>query len=691
MDVFTLSAKIIADISQYESGLNKAAEMGKNVMGGIGKLAKVGMGVATAAIGAGTAAMGAFGKQSLSAYASYEQLAGGVQKLYGENTTATKTFMDNAKNAYKTAQMSTNQYMETATSMSGSLLKSLGGDADKAAEMVDVAMKAMADNVNTFGTDSERVSAAILGLARNNFTMIDNLNLGFSGSKAGMEELIAKANELREANGEMGNLSIESYADMITAIQTVQENMNIAGATAKEAMTTIEGSANMTKAAWENLITAIGRGEGLQEAIGGLKEAIFGIGLTDDGKATGLLNQVIPRIQTIMEGAGEFIKESAPLISEKIPELIDAVLPSMMEGGLSLAGALAQGIFDSLPSVWSAVSDVAITVGDYLSRGMEEAARATESLDLATPLGHALDKVDELLNGEKTQNFIDNGVAFVTHIAEGVGTAAPDLIPKAAEVVAQFIQGIEDNIPQILDAGANMAIGLAVGLVKALPTLWLELQNLKLTVLSYIAEHVAAFSTKAYEGASSLIAKVVSILPQLPEKIAYYTGYAMEMFGLKIMELPSKFAEAASKLKEKLDAWRDTFPKSAEEAGSMFALKLFESFEALKEKVKQWAENIANAFIGGIKAVLDFNANIFSSFWNGAQQANEDNKVAKVERNSKQVLNSAAPKALFEEGNEGINYETLAEYIVKAFVDAEIKIECDDREFGRLVRKVVEA
>ena len=173
MNVFELFAKIDADTSGFESGLSKAKDLGENVLGGIGNIAKVGFGAATAAVAVGTAAVGAFGAQAVKSYANYEQLVGGVDKLYG---TASKKLQEYADKAYLSAGMSANAYMETATSFSAALIKSLDGDVDKAADMTDVAMKAMSDNVNVFGSDMASVQNAYQGFAKQNYTMLDNLN-----------------------------------------------------------------------------------------------------------------------------------------------------------------------------------------------------------------------------------------------------------------------------------------------------------------------------------------------------------------------------------------------------------------------------------------------------------------------------------------------------------------------------------
>lgn len=701
MDAFDLYVKIGADIANFESGLSKAANMGKSVLGGIGKVAKVGMGVATAAIGAGTAAMGAFGKQSLDAYASYEQLSGGVEKLFGKGTEATKKLMENAEKAYMTAGMSSNKYMETATNFSASLLKSLDGDAEKAAEITDVAMRAMSDNINTFGTDSEAVSNAIMGLAKNNFTMIDNLKLGFSGSKEGMQQLIDRANELREANGEMGDLSIEKFSDMIVAIQTVQEDLGVAGTTAKEAMTTIEGSATATKAAWENLVTAIGRGEGMKEAMSGLKDAIFGVGLTEDGKETGLLNQIIPRINTIMQGAGQFIVESSPLIAQKIPELVEAVVPSLLEGGISLAMALGQGIYNALPSLWTSVQSATSTIGGYLFDGMDKAAKATENIDFTTPMSTALDKIDELLNGEKTQTFIENGFKVVENVAKGIGESAPTVIPKAAEVVTNFAQGITDNIPTLLEGGEEMVIGLAEGVLRAAPKLLLAWYQLKFKVIGYVAEMAVDIVSKAAVGFANLVSAAARILPQLPEKVAYYAGYAVTRFFAEIGKLIIKAGEVFLKVIDKAVEFGNDLKEKGEDAAKLLTEAVEGGLDNLIksawEKAKEIGAKIWEGITSKISGIADYLSGLVNSGIQGASDAAHDaagkpralNSSLKNLNLVKESENSDSD--VFADDEKGINYEALGSAIVKAFVDADIKMEVDNREFGRLVRKVVTA
>lgn len=248
------------------------------------------------AVGVGIAAVSAklvdFGKQAFQSYSDYEQLSGGVAKLYGNmgmtldeyakqagksaesvradwerNEAAQKTVMANAQNAWQTSGMSANAYMEQATSFSAALINALGGDTKKAADMTDVAMRAMSDNINTFGSNATDVQNAFNGFAKQNYTMLDNLRLGYGGTQAEMERLIKDANEWGAANGEASNLSIDSFADVIQAIQQIQEKQQIAGTTANEAAKTIEGSVSAMKAAWTNWLAELGKSDADMDAV----------------------------------------------------------------------------------------------------------------------------------------------------------------------------------------------------------------------------------------------------------------------------------------------------------------------------------------------------------------------------------------------------------------------------------------
>lgn len=434
MDLFNLRATLDLDTSRYQDALSRA----KGMASSIGHAVSTAMKVGTAAIGAAATAVGVFGKQAVSAYASYEQLAGGVEKLYG---TAADKLKEYADQAYKTSGMSANQYMETATSFSAALVNSLGGDVDKAADMTDVAMRAMSDNVNVFGSDMSSVQSAFQGFAKQNYTMLDNLKLGYGGTKTEMERLIKDANTYRKSIGQSANLSIDSFADVVQAIQSVQEAQHIAGTTNKEAMTTIEGAANATKAAWQNVITAIGRGEGLSDAINGLITSLLG-----NKSGEGLLNQIIPRIETVMKGIGQFIEKAGPIIGKTIPKLISSVLPGLLSGAVTLIKALANGILSNMPVLLKAFM------------------QALQSLGQA--FADMLPQITEI------------AVEIITTLANGISDALPNLIPAVIEAIFQIVDTLLNNADKLVDAAVRLMEGLARGIIAAIPIILEKLPTL---------------------------------------------------------------------------------------------------------------------------------------------------------------------------------------------------------------------
>ena len=344
MDVLDLVAKIKLDIDEFEKGLDNAENVASKKSGGIGSaLGKIGK-VAGVAIGATATAVGGIVKQSVDAYGEFQQLEGGVQKLYGNMGKSLEEYakdagkstaevreewqaleesqnlvMKNARDAYKTSGMSMNQYLDTATSFSASLIGSLEGDTKKAAEITDVAMRAMSDNFNTFGGDFEGISNAFKGFSKQNYTMLDNLKLGYGGTKDEMQRLIDDANLYAESIGKASDLSIDSFADIVQAIELVQEKQNIAETTAREAGSTLQGSLGMAKAAWENL--KIGMADGSAD-IGELMNSLM------DSFGT-VLENAMPIIERALSSVGTLIEKLAPIIAEKLPGLVEDLLPKL--------------------------------------------------------------------------------------------------------------------------------------------------------------------------------------------------------------------------------------------------------------------------------------------------------------------------------------------------------------------------
>lgn len=424
MTVFELVAKLTLDSSEYENDLKKKSDEGGKLAGIWGKIAPAAK-VGAAAIGAAATAVGVLTKKSVDAYAEFEQLAGGVKKLYGD---AADELMGYANDAYKTAGMSANKYMEQATSFSAALINSLDGDTSKAAKQTDVAMRAISDNFNTFGGDIQNVENAFSGFARSNFTMLDNLKLGYAGSRQGMQDLIADANEYAKANGMAADLSIDSFSDIVTAIDLVQKKQGIAGTTAAEAAKTIEGSMNMTKAAWENLVSSFANPDA---DIGQLMDNLV-VAIVGENEGEGLLNQIIPAIQRALEGIAQLIQKSAPILAEQFPKVIQAVLPAL----LNAAATLIAGLVQSLPSLISVLVQqmpmiIKILVNALLSLGGQ---------------------------------LVATGKTLIDDLASGISSALSSLRKKVASWVKGIPAAIKSGIGNLKSIGLNAIEGLWGGI-----------------------------------------------------------------------------------------------------------------------------------------------------------------------------------------------------------------------------------
>lgn len=444
MDVFDLVAKLTLDSSGYSADLDnaesKASTFGSKLKSGLGVAAKVG---AAAVAAVGTAAV-AMGKQALDAYADYEQLEGGIQTLYGENSEAAKQMMQQASEAWKTAGMSANEYMEMAIESSAALISSLGGDTEEAARLMDVAIVDMSDNVNKMGTSMESIQNAYRGFSRGNFTMLDNLALGFAGTKEGMQQLLDKAEEYAAKNGEVRDFSIDSYADIVEAIHIVQEEMGIAGTTAAEASDTISGSLNATKAAWQNLLTGIAdENANFDQLVNDFVDSV----VTTAGN-------IIPRVQSILQGLAKLITESSDKI---LPIVIDTIvqnLPMIVETGVKLIVALITGLIKAIPQIVAAIPTIIRSIWDGFKAGWPQLRDAGSQLleMLASGLLNAAHAaVNAAVNiGDQIFNvFREIAASAWTWGVDLIGNFISGIVAKAGELW-ETVKGIANGVKNFL-------------------------------------------------------------------------------------------------------------------------------------------------------------------------------------------------------------------------------------------------
>ena len=400
MELLNLVAKVTLDSSEYDRGIKGLAGKATKTLGGIAK-------IGGAAIAAGGAAVVALTKQAIDGYKDYEQLTGGIQTLYGENSKAAEDMMKHASEAWKTSGMSANEYMETAIESSAALINALGGDTEKAAAMMDMSITDMSDNVNKMGTSMEAVQNAYRGFSRGNFTMLDNLALGFAGTKEGMQQLLDKATEYAAKNGEIRNFSIDSYADIVDAIHIVQTEMGITGTTAKEASTTIQGSIGAMKSAWSNLVTGLADDNAdLGKLIDDFIVSIIG----ENGKG-GVINNILPAVERALNGIVNLITEVAPKLIPLAVDILIQHLPQIIEAGTDIIVALITGLVQALPQLVAAIPQILSAIWNALKDGWPQIKEA--GIELLKMLGNGIlagwDWVKEKLNEvvEKIKGIFD--------------------------------------------------------------------------------------------------------------------------------------------------------------------------------------------------------------------------------------------------------------------------------------------
>lgn len=643
MNVFELCASLKLDPSEYEKGLGESEEKTQAAGERIGAIAsKIGDVLKTAAVVGGAALTAASAgvvsmvKTSVANFAEYEQTIGGVQKLYGNMgksveeyaqmngksvdevqdewqklEDAQNTVLNNANQAFATAGMSANEYMTNATSFSAALINSLGGDTQKAAEVTDVAMRAISDNYNTFGGDMQSVTNAFQGFAKQNYTMLDNLKLGYGGTKEGMQQLIADANAYAAANGEAADLSIDSFADIVQAIELVQEKQGIAGTTAREAATTIEGSLGMTRAAWENLVTGLASGTDIAPLIDNVVTS-----------ATTALDNLMPVIEQALTGVGDLIQGIAPIITEKLPEIAQTLIPELINTAttfvISVAEALpglASAILDAIPLIFEQIVSI-----DWLGYGEQiveafkgaftDAFSTFEGMDWST-VGTTL--INGITNGLNTAMSVLGevggfGLEILTGICNTITTNLPTLLSTGASILQNILQGLISKLPDVIvwagtavatlwdtfmkasteffNIGTEFLRNLIEGIASKLPDIIAAAFNVVNQLLTTLFSNLPAILAMGANMLKELIAGILSILPDLLASILEIIAQLLLTIGT---QLPNILKMGIEILKNLISGILNTIPELL--AGT---IKVLSSFIA---KITEWLPKILAAGI----------------------------------------------------------------------------------------------
>ena len=566
MDIMKLKASLGLDSSEYIAGLSNAEDMAKKST--IGSALKTVGKAAIAGVTAAATAISGLTTKAVSEYANYEQLVGGVTTLFGDSAAIV---LDNASNAFSTAGMSMNKYMETAIQASASLINSLGGDQARAAELMDMSIQDMSDNVNKMGTTMEAVQNAYRGFSRGNFTMLDNLALGFAGTKEGMQELLDKANEINASQGVFTEYSIESYADIVEAIHVVQDEMGIVGTTVDEAAGTISGSMNSLKSAWDNLIVGFARGD-----------ADMGRLITNvvDGAVT-MVQNIIPIAEQAIVGIGEFITEVAPIITEKIPEVLGSVLPgildaavsivnailetitknltSVVKAGVELVKSLVQGIMDNLDMILEAVFEVINVIFDNLSGenlvriaevGLEIVQKIAESFIANLPV--IIQSVVEIITsivsymaGEGLANIVGAAIQLISSLASSFMANTEVVLGAIQEILASIIGFLTgDGLANMLNAGLELIKSLASGFMNNMSTVLQSIMDIINAVLDFLmGDGMADMLEMGLELIFSLATGLIENLPTIVKTILDIVTSLIQSIASRLPEFVTKGVE----------------------------------------------------------------------------------------------------------------------------------------------------
>lgn len=479
-----------------DDGTKKALSFGDVLKANLASDAIVsGVRAVASAIKEAAAALVDLGKQSIMGFAEQEQLIGGVDTLFKESSAQVQQY---ANDAYKTAGLSANQYMETVTSFSASLLQSLGGDTAAAAQKADQAITDMSDNANKLGTDMTSIQNAYQGFAKANYTMLDNLKLGYGGTKEEMQRLLADAEKI---SGVKYDLS--SYADIVDAIHVVQTEMGITGTTAKEAATTIQGSANAMKSAWSNLITGMSNENlDLDKLVQNVIDSV-----------NTFADNLIPRLQIMLPRFAEGLNKLVTGLIPYVGPALELLLPSLVQG----IGGLVSGIVQALPAAVEAITAVIPML--------------VEQLTILLP------------------QIISAGVEIIAALASGIGENLPALIPAVVDAIITITEGLIDHIDLLIIAAGQLIAGLAQGLIEAIPRLIGRLPEIIGAIVKGLLKGLAAIGEVGSQLVHGLFNGISNAATWLYEKVKGWAssvvGWIKDFFGI---HSPSKvFADEVGK------------------------------------------------------------------------------------------------------------------------------------------------
>lgn len=465
------------------------AEKDINKLSGVLKKGSVAIG---AGIAAATGAVAGLTKAAVEQYATYEQMVGGVETLFKESANIVENY---AAGAFKSAGLSANEYMETITGFSASLLQGLGGDTEKAARIGNQAVIDMSDNANKMGTNMADIQHAYQGFAKQNYTMLDNLKLGYGGTKSEMERLLVDAEKLTGIHYDINN-----FADIINAIHAIQENLDITGTTAREAATTIEGSFNMLKASWKNLLTAMAdeNDDVFKESINDLVYSVSAFG-----------ENVLPRVEIALNGIGKLIDSLLPPIMEKVPEIITSVAPQLLNAGISIVLSFTNGIVTALPQLAEAGLNVIATLTTNISDSLPNLFESVMN-GLTDLIKIFIDAQPQLIQGIGS---------VLQGLVEGIVKGIETLFESLPELLQERVEELEDEIPTLLQVGSDLILSLINGITSLIPQIGNIVPQIIDILVTFLSENLPQIAMQGVQIILELINGINQCLPQLLQQL----------------------------------------------------------------------------------------------------------------------------------------------------------------------------
>ena len=471
----TLKFDTSLDTGGLQSGMGKVASVAQQALGVFtGQMM-------TRAVDA----LANLGKSALDSVGQLEQNVGGVETLFGD---AADAVIASADRAYQTAGMSANDYMSTVTSFSASLLQSLGGNTEEAAKVADMAIIDMADNANKMGTSMDMIQNAYQGFAKQNYTMLDNLKLGYGGTKTEMERLLADAEKLTGVKYDINNLN-----DVYQAIHAVQEEMGITGTTAKEAASTLEGSMASAKAAWDNFMNGSGDADQLADAFATAADNIVKN-----------LAEIIPRFAETLPALGG-------AIIAQIPGLVAAIVPAVLSAGQSVLKQLQDAVLD---------------------------------FDFAGTADKVVQMITGFIEGDGLGSLLDSLVTIFTGIVNGISAMLPSLLPALIELISYVVTSLLDQLPAILDCALELILGLAQGILAALPVLIEALPE----IISSIVEFLISAVPQIIDAGIELLMALVDALPVIIDALVDALPQIIKATVTALIAAAPQIAKAGIKL-----------------------------------------------------------------------------------------------------------------------------------------------